>query len=184
METANFFLQQAKKESTNTKKMSSIPIGSAEAAFTSTSTDVLEAYNRQSRMYDAKMMFHKLLDDLSSPATMSRLRDAKIGIIRTIEAFEREHTGQYVVFQLAMSTSPRAFRSVLSGTIAWEASRTVPIDWYHAHRPGVYAVGVAVDGRGGRFLTAWEIQDLARGGDKYASGYQALQVPTSQRITS
>ncbi|KAG8418839.1 hypothetical protein J3459_011967 [Metarhizium acridum] len=122
--------------------MSNVSVGSANAAYVTPATDVLNAYNRRNNMYDARWEFAKLLDDLQSPAVRDRLTRVGIDITRTIEAFEKGYETDYLVFQLAMSMSPLAFRSVLSGTVAWQAAQTISHDWYSAAGPGVYAVGV------------------------------------------
>ncbi|KHN97396.1 uncharacterized protein MAM_04993 [Metarhizium album ARSEF 1941] len=150
--------------------MSNVSVGSADAAFVTTATDVLNEYNRRGNMYDAKLQFHKLLDDLQSPAVCDRIRRARMGTTQTVQSFEKEHLESYVVFQLAMSMSPLAFRSVLSGTV--DERHLVFCHW---PGPGVYAVGVAVDGRGGKFLSAREIETLAQGVERYSAGYDTLK---------
>ncbi|KID98713.1 hypothetical protein MAJ_05369, partial [Metarhizium majus ARSEF 297] len=161
--------------------MSNVSVGSANAAFVTPATDVLDAYNRRNSMHDARREFPKLLNDLRSPAVRDRLKRAKIGVAQTIEAFEKGYETDYVVFKLAMSMSPLSFRAVLSGTVAWQAAQTTSHHWYSAVGPGVYAVGVAVNGRGGKFLSAQEIRRLARGIDRYSAGYDALQTPRNRR---
>ncbi|KID76026.1 uncharacterized protein G6M90_00g051080 [Metarhizium brunneum] len=164
--------------------MSNVSVGSANAAFVTPATGVLDAYNRRNNMHDASREFYKLLDDLQSPAVRDRLKRAKIGIAQTIEAFEKGYETDYVVIQLAMSMSPLSFRAVLSGTVAWQAAKTTSLDWYSAAGPGVYAVGIGVNGRGGSFLSAQEIRRLAEGIDRYSAGYDALQTAAGQRTSS
>lgn len=161
--------------------MSNVSVGSANAAFVTPATDVLNAYNRRNNMHDARREFPKLLNDLRSPAVRDRLKRAKIGVAQTIEAFEKGPETDYVVLKLAMSMSPLSFRAVLSGTVAWQAAQTTSHHWYSAAGPGVYAVGVAVNGRGGGFLSAQEIRRLAEGIDRYSAGYDALQTPRHRR---
>ncbi|KAH0594132.1 hypothetical protein MHUMG1_07971 [Metarhizium humberi] len=164
--------------------MSNVSVGSANAAFVTPATDVLNTYNRRNNMHDAIREFPKLLDDLQSPAVRDRLQRAGMDVTQTIEAFEKCYETDYVVFQLAMSMSPLAFRSVLSGTVAWQAAQTTRFDWYSAAGPGVYAVGIAVDSRGGKFLSAQEMGRLAQGFDQYSAGYDALQTAFGQRTLS
>lgn len=161
--------------------MANTLVGSAEAAFSTTSTTILDAYNVRNNMFDAKQKFSLLVKELKTSAVLSRLSMAQISLIRTIEAFEQDHTRSYQMFLLAMSMSPMSFRSVLSGTVAWDATRTRRRDWYDASGLGIYAVGVSVNSRQGKFLSGLEIQQLSNCIDNYVAGYRALSVSTYSR---
>ncbi|KAK8054408.1 hypothetical protein PG996_013709 [Apiospora saccharicola] len=88
------------------------------------------------------------------------------------------------MFLLLHTIHPRVLRSVCMGTVAYEFYDESSGAWsgvHSEHGPGAYAVGIAIKGRDGKFLTATEIRALINILQTYGAGCAAWEA-TNQDV--
>ncbi|KAK8040237.1 hypothetical protein PG991_000025 [Apiospora marii] len=92
------------------------------------------------------------------------------------KVFHEDEMADESTFLLLHTLHPRVLRSLCMGTVAYEFHDEQSAAWcnvYSEHGPGAYAVGIAVTGRNGKFLTAIEIRALINILQTYAAGCAA-----------
>lgn len=145
-------------------------IGSIEAPYENVSSKVLAAFRDGGLTY-VILSLYEFVQEFESPSLDQRLVRAHINIAETIKLFMTDAEGDHILATLLMNMEPRVLQSVLLGTIARDAAMNAD-RWPISDGPGVYAVGVAVDGRRGGFLNSVELEVLADHCDKYAQAYR------------
>ncbi|KAK8100096.1 hypothetical protein PG999_010470 [Apiospora kogelbergensis] len=86
---------------------------------------------------------------------------------------------------LLHSVHPFVLRSVCMGTIAYDFHDEDSSNWqnvYNEYGPGVYAVGIAIRGREGKFLTPAEIRTLLELLKGYAASCEAREAHGSEDV--
>ncbi|KAJ3531045.1 hypothetical protein NM208_g9052 [Fusarium decemcellulare] len=144
----------------------------AEAPVQNRSTELLQIYESDG-LYALLRQFPNLADDLGRDGKTNTFKRSSIGVERTVVAFQTQFKYQWVMARMTAAIPPDGLRAILKGTVAYDDSDK-RIKWYDANGPGIYLVGLAVEGRRGMFLSRNEIEDLRRRLQRYCDGYQAL----------
>ncbi|KAM3438328.1 hypothetical protein MY4824_003350 [Beauveria thailandica] len=154
-----------------------IEVGSAEAPLENVSTKLLQVYRKGKSIIHLLCSVGELARNLREPDVQKRLELGKIKANATIDCFETDTLKGYIIPKLTVAMNPVIIESLLLGTIAHDAQELPMSTWPDCDGPGVYAVGLAVRGRRGKFLRGRELLTVADTIAKYADGWDCLQAP-------
>lgn len=136
------------------------------------SIDLVKAIDDPDQSYeDVWEVIKKMARDLYSRQDVIQVE----GMLAAVNHGSREPLEDSMLV-LLHSVHPFVLRSVCMGTVAYDFHDELSRNWdkvYSQHGPGAYAVGICIQGRGGKFLTPAEIQDLVDIIHMYASGCNA-----------
>ncbi len=121
--------------------------------------------------------YDELVRDLRDPNVQQRLVRANIRVDLTIACFERDALNEFAIPRLTMAMNPVILEPLLLGTIARDAHVLPRGTWPASDGPGIYAVGIAVNGRNGNFLRGRELLEVVTTINAYADGWDSLQAP-------
>ncbi|KAF1732965.1 hypothetical protein CRV24_006858 [Beauveria bassiana] len=159
-----------------------IEVGSADAPLENASTKLLTVYRKGKSMIHLLCSLGELTRNLREPDVQRRLELAKIRANATIDCFENDMLKGYIIPKLTVAMNPVIIESLLLGTIAYNAQRLPRNTWPSCIGPGIYAVGLAVEGRKGKFLRGCELLLVADAIAKYADGWDSLQAPDPKTL--
>ncbi|KAM3507904.1 hypothetical protein MY10362_001481 [Beauveria mimosiformis] len=154
-----------------------IEVGSAEAPLENVSTKILQVYRKGKSIIHLLCSVGELARNLREPDVQKRLELGKMKANATIDCFERDMLKGYIIPKLTVTMNPVIIESLLLGTIAHDAQELPSSMWPDCDGPGIYAVGLAVRGRRGKFLRGRELLSVADTIAKYADGWDCLQAP-------
>ncbi|KAM7190450.1 hypothetical protein V8F20_009733 [Naviculisporaceae sp. PSN 640] len=98
--------------------------------------------------------------------------DAGVTVNRTVQMLQNEDLVRRLCLMLPFDLT----KSLVKHTLAYDFKRPCPPNPPHTYSPdirGVYAVGISIQGRGGKFLTGREIRDVVVILNDYIDGVEA-----------
>lgn len=146
-------------------------IPSAEAPLQNLNTSLIPVLEKES-FYAFVRRFPELANHVrGARATFNK---ANITMDRTISHFDVEFRQQWTMVKLALMIPEDLLKSILGGTVAFDSFNKPSQNWYPREGPGIYVLGLQVDGRQGKFLRRREIEALVVNLQKYCNGYLAI----------
>ncbi|RMJ11361.1 hypothetical protein CDV36_009009 [Fusarium kuroshium] len=148
---------------------------SAESPLHNESAELLEVYQNDG-LYAMLRRYSRLPGALRVASKQLQFIRSSINVDRTAASFEAQHKHQWVMARMTAAIPARGLQAILSGTVAYESTKNNNhhMGWYEPEGPGIYVVGLAVAGRGGKFLSRNELEDLRADIRRYLNGYDAI----------
>lgn len=149
-------------------------IPSAEAPLQNFTTRLLPVLTEKG-MYPFLCRFSDLANSIRDARLKPEFKQASIGTDRTVMSFDTDFREQWLMARLTLAIPLDLIKSILAGTVAYDSHAKPALDWYPLTGPGIYVVGLKVNGRNGKFLSRNEISQLRALLERYCQGYLAIQ---------
>lgn len=150
-------------------------IPSAEAPLQNFTTSLLPVLTEKG-IYPFLCRFSDLADSIRDATLKPEFKQANIDTDRTVMSFDTDFREQWLMARLTLAIPLDLIKSILAGTVAYDNHAKPSTDWYPLSGPGIYVVGLKVDGRNGKFLSRNEISRLRALLERYCQGYLAIQM--------